>query len=103
MATTSSAITKRRPFRCHRPSPSSRSKRNRSMRKPPHRARGPHFPVLDQILQYDIEPGYVVFTLPAPKDRQSVVWGTRVSVRVDLGGRRNINKKTNNTSHKTHE
>src|SRR3546814_11665966 len=67
MATTSSAITKRRPFRCHRPSPSSRSKRNRSMRKPHHRARGPHFPVLDQIVQYDIEPGYVVFTMPAPK------------------------------------
>src|SRR3546814_18824340 len=67
MATTSSAITKRRPFRCHRPSPSSRSKRNRSMRKPHHRARGPHFPVLDQIVPYDIEPGYVVFTMPAPQ------------------------------------
>src|SRR3546814_18142157 len=37
------------------------------MRKPHHRARGPHFPVLDQIVQYDIEPGYVVFTMPAQK------------------------------------
>src|SRR3546814_19031926 len=27
------------------------------------------------------------------KDRQSVVWGKSVSVRVDLGGRRNIKKK----------
>jgi len=37
------------------------------MRKPYHRARGPHFPALDQIVQYDFEPGYVVFTMPAPK------------------------------------
>src|SRR3546814_19273331 len=28
-----------------------------------------------------------------PVDRQSVVWGKRVSVRVDLGGRRIMNKK----------
>src|SRR3546814_13446070 len=28
------------------------------------------------------------------KDRKSVVWGTSVSVRVDLGGRRIIKKKT---------
>src|SRR3546814_15237929 len=27
------------------------------------------------------------------RDRKSVVWGTSVSVRVDLGGRRNIKKK----------
>src|SRR3546814_11530285 len=30
----------------------------------------------------------------APKDRKSVVYGKSVSVRVDLGGRRIINKKT---------
>src|SRR3546814_12358489 len=30
-----------------------------------------------------------------PADRKSGVWGQRVSVRVDLGGRRNIKKKTN--------
>src|SRR3546814_18802008 len=29
----------------------------------------------------------------AAADRQSVVWGQSVSVRVDLGGRRNIQKK----------
>src|SRR3546814_4604272 len=28
------------------------------------------------------------------EDRKSVVWGKRVSVRVDIGGRRIINKKT---------
>src|SRR3546814_17275877 len=31
--------------------------------------------------------------LPAARDRQSVVWGKRVSVRVNLGGCRNIKKK----------
>src|SRR3546814_11779577 len=29
----------------------------------------------------------------AAEDRKSVVWGKRVSVRVDLGGRRNVKKK----------
>src|SRR3546814_12943404 len=33
--------------------------------------------------------------LSAGKDRKSVVWGKRVSVRVDLGGRRIIKKKKN--------
>ena len=37
------------------------------MRKPHLRGRGPHYPVLDRIVQYDFEPGYVVFTMPAPK------------------------------------
>jgi uncharacterized protein (DUF427 family) len=37
------------------------------MRKSHLRARGPHFPVLDQIVQYQSEPGYVVFTMPSPK------------------------------------
>ena len=37
------------------------------MRKPHLRGRGPHFPILDQIVQYDFEPGYVVFTMPSPK------------------------------------
>src|SRR3546814_12223636 len=32
-------------------------------------------------------------------DRKSVVWGKRVSVRVDLGGRRIIKKKRRHCSH----
>ena len=37
------------------------------MREPHLRGRGPHYPVLDRVVQYDFEPGYVVFTMPAPK------------------------------------
>ena len=37
------------------------------MRKPHLRGRGPHFPILDGIVQYDFEPGYVVFAMPSPK------------------------------------
>ncbi len=37
------------------------------MRKPYLRGRGPHFPILDTVTQYKSEPGYVVFTMPAPK------------------------------------
>ena len=37
------------------------------MRKPHLLGRGPHLPVLDRVVQYDFEPGYVVFTMPAPK------------------------------------
>ena len=37
------------------------------MRKTYLRGRGPHFPILDTIAQYDFEPGYVVFTMPSPK------------------------------------
>ena len=37
------------------------------MRKAYLRGRGPHFPILDNINQYDFEPGYVVFTMPSPK------------------------------------
>lgn len=37
------------------------------MRKAYLRGRGPHFPILDTIVQYDFEPGYVVFTMPSPK------------------------------------
>ena len=37
------------------------------MRKPHLRGRGPHFPILDTIEQYPLEPGYVVFTMPSPK------------------------------------
>lgn len=37
------------------------------MRKPHMRGRGPHIPPLDGIVQYDFEPGYVVFTMPSPK------------------------------------
>ena len=37
------------------------------VRKPHLRGRGPHFPILDNIVQYEFEPGYVVFTMPSPK------------------------------------
>ena len=37
------------------------------MRKEYLRGRGPHFPLLDDIVQYEFEPGYVVFTMPSPK------------------------------------
>ena len=37
------------------------------MRLPHLRGRGPFLPPLDNVLQYEFEPGYVVFTLPAPK------------------------------------
>src|SRR3546814_13671810 len=36
------------------------------------------------------------------EDRKSVVYGKSVSVRVDLGGRRTINKKKPNTKHINH-
>ena len=38
-----------------------------NMRKSHLRGRGPNYPILDEIVQYDFEPGYVVFTMPAPK------------------------------------
>jgi uncharacterized protein (DUF427 family) len=37
------------------------------MRKPHLRGRGPHFPILDEVRQYEAEPGYVVFMMPSPK------------------------------------
>src|SRR3546814_20086143 len=37
------------------------------------------------------------------QDRKSVVWGKRVSVRVDLGGRRTIKKKKTKNLHETSE
>ena len=36
-------------------------------REPHLRGRGPFLPPLDHVVQYDFEPGYVVFTLPCPK------------------------------------
>src|SRR3546814_16202006 len=40
------------------------------------------------------EADHLVHRAPVvPQDRTSVVWGTRVSVRVDFGGRRIIKKK----------
>src|SRR5207248_1679686 len=36
-------------------------------RKPHLRGRGPHLPPLDRVVQYDFQPGYVVFTMPCPK------------------------------------
>src|SRR3546814_17769848 len=38
-------------------------------------------------------PGGITLAVTAFGDRKSVVWGKRVSVRVDLGGRRIIKKK----------
>ncbi|MFN6979100.1 MAG: DUF427 domain-containing protein, partial [Gemmobacter sp.] len=38
-----------------------------SHRKPHLRGRGPTYPILDQIVQYPFEPGYVVFTMPCAK------------------------------------
>src|SRR3546814_17480986 len=40
------------------------------------------------------------FPRPPERDRKSVVWGKSVSVRVDLGGRRRIKKKTQITREK---
>lgn len=37
------------------------------MRKAHLRGRGPHFPILDRVNQYEAEPGYVVFMMPSPK------------------------------------
>src|SRR3546814_19467355 len=45
---------------------------------------------------------FAVTRIP-PRDRKSVVQGKRVSVRVDIGGRRIIKKKHNNTTSKTEE
>ena len=45
------------------------------MRKLHLRGRGPHLPPLDQVVQYEFEPGYVVFTRPSPR-----------RVRVRIGG-----------------
>jgi len=42
-------------------------KRETTIRKPHLRGRGPHFPLLDNIVQYDFEPGYVAFTMPMQK------------------------------------
>ena len=53
------------------------------MRKPHLRGRGPHFPVLDQIRQYESEPGYVVFTMPSPKRLRAVVGDLTVADTVE--------------------
>jgi uncharacterized protein (DUF427 family) len=47
------------------------------MRKSHMRGRGPNYPILDQVVQYDFEPGYVVFTMPAPK-RLRVAVGDKI-------------------------
>lgn len=49
------------------------------MRKPHLRGRGPHFPILDQVVQYEFEPGYVVFTMPSPKRIRVKVGGETVA------------------------
>jgi uncharacterized protein (DUF427 family) len=38
-----------------------------SFRKPHLRGRGPHYPILDHVVQYPFAPGYVVFTMSCPK------------------------------------
>src|SRR3546814_17568462 len=43
----------------------------------------------------------VLFILGVTRDRKSVVEGTSVSERVDLGGRRHIKHKFNNTTQQT--
>lgn len=49
------------------------------MRKIHMRGRGPHIPPLDQIVQYDFEPGYVVFTMPCSKRIRVQVGGVMVA------------------------
>ena len=49
------------------------------MRQPHLRMRGPFLPPLDQVVQYSFEPGYVVFTLPAPKRIRVVTNGTTIA------------------------
>ena len=53
------------------------------MREPHLRGRGPHLPPLDQVVQYDFEPGYVVFTMPAPKRLRVEAGGQLVADTVD--------------------
>ncbi|RUT95715.1 hypothetical protein EOD10_40745, partial [Mesorhizobium sp. M7A.T.Ca.TU.009.01.3.2] len=43
------------------------TKRETTIRKPHLRGRGPHFPLLDTIVQYEFEPGYIAFTMPTQK------------------------------------
>lgn len=45
------------------------------MRETQKRGRGPHLPPLDQVVQYDFEPGYVVFTMPSHRRLRVVVGG----------------------------
>ncbi|MEO6623991.1 MAG: DUF427 domain-containing protein [Burkholderiaceae bacterium] len=54
------------------------------MRKIHMRGRGPHLPPLDQIVQYDFEPGYVVFTMPCPKRIRVQVGGVVVADSINV-------------------
>src|SRR3546814_17329859 len=45
---------------------------------------------------------FVKFNEKGHTDRKSVVWGKSVSVRVDIGGRRTINKKQTTSKLATH-
>lgn len=49
------------------------------MRQPHLKPRGPWQPPLDQVVQYEFEPGYVVFTLPCPKRIRVVADGRVVA------------------------
>src|SRR3546814_15584468 len=56
----------------------------------------------DEILPIDVvrrTPNLHTGKVTEQQDRKSVVWGKSGSVRVDLGGRRNNNKKQHNTQH----
>lgn len=48
-------------------------------RRPHLRTRGPFMPPLDKVTQYAFEPGYVIFTLPAPKRVRVVAGGHTVA------------------------
>jgi uncharacterized protein (DUF427 family) len=49
------------------------------VRKPHLRGRGPHIPPLDRVVQYDFQPGYVVFTQPTAKRLRVKVGGTFIA------------------------
>ena len=53
------------------------------MRKPHLRGRGPHFPILDRIVQYDSESGYVVFMMPSPKRLRAKVGDIVIADTID--------------------
>jgi uncharacterized protein (DUF427 family) len=53
------------------------------MRKLHLRGRGPHFPILDSIVQYPVEPGYVVFVMPSPKRLRIEVGSRTIADTID--------------------
>ncbi len=53
------------------------------MRQPHLRGRGPFLPPLDTVVQYEFEPGYVAFTLPAPKRLRVLANGITIADSTD--------------------